>query len=138
MAGGASAPPGTKAGASALLLLATLGAGLCTPPAQGQEARIAIESPKQEETVHDNAGNVAVSLAIHGTAPAGMRVRVLLDGRPHGAEQATTSFVIEGIERGEHLLQVELVDAAGRVVAASETVTFFMWQASSLFPSRKK
>lgn len=132
------AAPGVRARAGALLLAAAMAAGVCVPLARAQAVRVVIESPQQEETVHDNAGNVAVSVAIQGDMPARARIRVLLDGLQQGAEQGATSFVIEGVERGEHLLQVELVDEAGRILGSSETVKFFMWQASQLFPSRKR
>jgi hypothetical protein len=33
---------------------------------------------------------------------------------------------------------VQLTNAAGTVIATSEVVKFYMWQASKLFPSRKK
>jgi hypothetical protein len=69
---------------------------------------------------------------------AGHRLRVLLDGKAFGAEQRTPDFVLQGVERGEHSLQIQLVDAGDAVVATSSAVTFYLWQASSLFPGRKR
>jgi hypothetical protein len=119
-----------------LLVLACTGAGAADTP----RPAISILSPAPEQTVHDNEGRVPVSVAV--TPPnafeTGHSVRVSLDGRGHGAPQRTTSFTVEGVERGEHTLQVELLDAGGRVVAVSAPVKFYLWQASRLFPSRKR
>lgn len=107
--------------------------------AQDAAVRVSIVSPQSEETIHDNTGRLAVTVAITNGDPlaAGGSLRVLLDGRIFGPGARATSFAVEGIERGEHLLQVQVVDAAERVIASSESVKFFMWQASRLFPSRK-
>lgn len=110
-------------------------------PAIGQPgATLAIMSPASEETVHDNTGQVGVTVVVDdgGALAQGRAVlRVLLDGALFGAGQRGLSFRLEGIERGTHTLQVQLVDRDGKTVAASAPVTFHMWQASALFPARK-
>ncbi|HEY7741952.1 MAG TPA: hypothetical protein VIA19_02810 [Burkholderiales bacterium] len=108
--------------------------------AQDTGLGVSIVSPRNEETIHDNTGRVAVTVAIrNGDAlAAGGAIRVLLDGKPFGPDARASSFALEGLERGEHRLQVQLTNAAGAVIATSEVVTFYMWQASALFPSRKK
>jgi hypothetical protein len=108
--------------------------------AQDTGIGVSIVSPRNEETIHDNTGRVAVTIAIRNgnTLAAGGAIRVLLDGKPFGPDARTSSFALEGLERGEHRLQVQLTNAAGAVIATSEVVTFYMWQASALFPSRKK
>jgi len=107
--------------------------------AQSGAPGIAIISPKNEETLHDNAGRVPVSIAIQGSGelPEHSSVRVLLDGKPHGASRNGASFMLEGVERGEHTLQAQVVDAGGKTILSSDTVTFYLWQASRLFPGRK-
>ena len=106
--------------------------------AQNGALGIAITSPKNEETIHDNTGSVPVSIAMQGSGlPEHSSIRVLLDGRPYGAARYGASFTLEGVERGEHTLQAQVVDAAGKTILSSDTVTFYMWQASRLFPGRK-
>lgn len=126
---------------SAGFLLALLALACAPGPVAGQAPHptIAIVSPSPEQTVHDNEGRVSVSVKV---TPAdaldkGHQVRVTLDGRAHGAPQRALSFTLEGVERGEHTLQAELVDASGRAVAVSAPVKFYLWQASRLFPARK-
>lgn len=125
-----------------VLLLCLSVAAFTANPLAAQEAGVGIRivQPQNEETIHDNTGRVPVTVAISNGEPLapGGAIRVLLDGRPFGPEARTGSFALEGVERGEHVLRVQVVDAAGTVIATSEAVTFYMWQASRLFPSRKK
>jgi hypothetical protein len=115
------------------LLAAALVAGAPRAPAQGT---IAIVAPAPEETVHSNEGKVTVSVGVpRGVAP-GNQVVILLDGQPV-ARGPATSFPLAGIERGTHTLQAQVVDGKGSTLVASQPVTFHMWQASQLFPSRK-
>ncbi|HXF67555.1 MAG TPA: hypothetical protein VNK67_12780 [Burkholderiales bacterium] len=122
-------------------LLALLAIACAPAPAAGEAPRpaIAIVSPAPEQTVHDNEGRVPVSVAVTpaDALDTGHRVRVTLDGRAHGAPRHALSFTLEGVERGEHTLQAELVDAGGRALAVSAPVKFYLWQASRLFPGRK-
>ena len=116
---------------------------LCLLPASGlfaqHPAEITITSPASGETVHDNQGNVRVAVSAAGLpAGTGAAFRPLVDGTPHGPDRRTPSFILEDIERGEHVLQVLLVDGRGEVVAASRGLTFHVWRASALFPGRKE
>jgi len=65
-------------------------------------------------------------------------IQALIDGQPYSPRQRPSSFTLKGVERGEHSLQVRLVDSAGKVIASSDAVKFYMWQASALFPGRKR
>ncbi len=123
--------------AGALVLLAAVAmAGPCAP-ARAQSVTVAITSPKDQETVHDNTGKVRVSVAVKGLAPESLRVRVELDGRTYGPTRTRRDFTLSGVERGEHLLQVRLVNPAGGVIASSDAVKFYLWQASRLSPGHK-
>ena len=121
-----------------LALLLMLGAAVWLSDAAAATG-IVIESPGNEETVHDNLGQVTVSVKVEGTEPAfaEFRFRPVLDGKPLGSVQRNPTFMLEGVERGTHTLQVQLLDGSGNVLAESKPVTFYMWQASQLFPSRK-
>jgi hypothetical protein len=115
------------------LLAAALVAGAPRAAAQGT---IAIVAPAAEETMHSNEGKMIVSVGVpRGIAP-GNQVVILLDGRPV-ARGATTSFPLAGVERGTHTLQAQVVDGNGKMLVASQPVTFHMWQASKQFPARR-
>ena len=99
---------------------------------------IEIVSPRDQETVHDNSGRVAVRVSVQSETLRQGSLAVLLDGHRYGEPQRSRSFKLQGVERGEHQLRVVLLDESGREVAASQPVTFNMWRASALFPNRKK
>lgn len=93
-----------------------------------------IISPADGETIHDNSGNVNVRVA-GGDPAAGYRA--YLDGQPTGPISLTSGFTLTGIDRGEHQLVVAAVDGNGQPVTTSQTIVFYMWQASRLFPGRQ-
>jgi hypothetical protein len=104
--------------------------------ALAQAASVAIVSPQNEETLHDNSGNVAVVLAVTGERQRGTRLVLLLDGNL-AASGGGSRFALSGVERGTHTLQAQLVDPGGNPRASSGVVTFYMWQASRLSPLRR-
>jgi hypothetical protein len=92
--------------------------------------------PANEETVHDNEGNVVVQVAVSPTLAPGNRIVLLLDGRQVSRQPGTT-LALSGVERGTHTLQAQVVDTNGATLVASPPVTFYMWQASRLNPAGK-
>jgi len=95
---------------------------------------VRIIAPADGETIHDNAGNVNVRVAGGGPVAG---YRAYLDGNPTGPISLSAGFTLTGIDRGEHQLAVAAVDGDGQPVATSQTIVFYMWQASRLFPGRK-
>lgn len=92
---------------------------------------IIVSRPQPGETIHDNRGAVPVAVALRGvTLAAGNRPPVLMGGKAHGADQRTLEFTLEAVERGEHALQVQLLDAKGALIAASPAVTFYVFSAA--------
>jgi hypothetical protein len=102
-------------------------------------AQIAIISPVQQDTIHDNSGNMVVKVEVEPAIDRqkGTLVRILLDGNPAAPDSKGMSFTLEGVERGEHWLQALLIDAQGQTTAVSATIHFTMWQASVNAPPRK-
>lgn len=101
-------------------------------------ARLAITQPAPEETVHDNTGKVQVALDIEPPldAAAGDRIRVRVDGKMRPERWTAQRFALTGIDRGAHTLQAVITDGADRPLIRSDVLTFYMWRASRLFPSR--
>jgi hypothetical protein len=119
-----------------LAIVLTAGGALTSLSAAQTDAPVLlIAQPSDQETIHNNSGEVPVVVTLHGmNITAGWHLRVLLDDKLHAAKIHTLSFLIEGIDRGAHSLRVELIDEANAVVATSPTHTFYLWQASRLFP----
>lgn len=106
--------------------------------ANAQAPAVRIRHPQPEQTIHDNNGVVRVSLALEGlTLSPDYRLRVLVDGEPYASDQRVPEFTLQDVERGEHSLQVQVINTKNAVVAASSTVKFHVWRASALFPARK-
>lgn len=120
-----------------LALSLTCGTSLAQTAAPAETAAIALTRPGNGETIHNNLGEVPVAVTLPSTAlDAGNRLRVLLDGKPYGADQKTREFTLTNVDRGEHTLQVQIIDARNTVLAGSNSVTFYMWRASKLFPKK--
>jgi hypothetical protein len=102
-------------------------------------AQIAILSPAQQDTIHDNSGNMVVKVKVEPPIDPrkGTLIRILLDSKPAAPDSQGLSFTLEGVERGEHQLQALLIDPKGQTTAVSGTINFTMWQASVNAPPRK-
>lgn len=120
----------------AVVLASFLVVGISAVSAQIQYADVAIVHPAHEQTVHDNEGNLVVQVAVEPGLAPGDQIVVLLDGEPI-ARAPSTMFAFAGVERGAHAVEVQVVDQSGNTLVASQPVTFYMWQASRLFPGRQ-
>jgi hypothetical protein len=61
----------------------------------------------------------------------------MLDGTPVTGRHTNTSMLLEGVPRGSHVLQALLLDESGRNLASSDSMRFYMRQASRLDPLRQ-
>ncbi|NNF51486.1 MAG: DUF4124 domain-containing protein [Gammaproteobacteria bacterium] len=123
-----SARPGARAaGQSAATPAGTRG------PAQEQAAyqSLRVVRPAPQETYRNIGGELAVSLSLSPALKPGHRLRVLYDGQPWPSwPERLLSYTLSGVYRGEHNIKAEVVGADGKVVASSDTVTFFVHQTS--------
>ena len=103
-------------------------------------AQVAILAPVDQDTIHDNAGNLMVDVKVEPPLDPqdGTSIRILLDGKLAARESSGMSFTLTGVERGEHWLQALLIDRQGQTLSVSDTVHFTMWQASVNAPPRKR
>lgn len=81
------------------------------------------------------AGNVQVELDIDPDLRDDHRVRLLLDGQISQSAMHTKAFMLTDLDRGEHQLQAELLDASGRVRHRSAPITLFVQRASVNLPA---
>lgn len=97
--------------------------------------RFTIRSPSNEATLPVGAaGGLQVELGIEPALREDHRVRLLLDGRVSQSAMHTEAFMVAGIERGEHVLQAELLDANGEVRHRTSPVTLYVQRASINLP----
>jgi hypothetical protein len=89
-----------------------------------------ILSPTQEETFHNIEGNLGVRIATNPGLQSGHRIDAILDGQRREIGARSLDFTLPEVYRGEHTLQVVIVDSAGSEVTRSAPVTFFVRQTS--------
>jgi hypothetical protein len=127
---------------TALNVFCLLGSALLPAAGSAQSAasasrheRIEIVQPQDQSTVFDNSGHVDVQVRISPPVePApGEHLVLLLDERL----QPQQGTALDHVERGMHRLQARIVDNHGHTIIESGPITFYLWQASRNFPSRR-
>jgi len=97
--------------------------------------RFAIRSPRQEETLPTGAaGNVQVTLDVQPELREDHQVRLRVDGEVSQSAMHTETFMLNDLNRGEHILQAELLDASGAVRHRTSPVTLYVQRASVNLP----
>lgn len=91
-------------------------------PATPAYETLAITAPLDGETIVHPIGYVAVTVAVEPPLQARHSLRLLLDGEPAGIPQHG-SLELSGLTRGEHTLQLLVVDDGGAMVQESAPVT---------------
>ncbi|SDL48812.1 protein of unknown function [Modicisalibacter muralis] len=95
-----------------------------------------IVSPQDEQTLPTGvAGNVQVELEIDPDLRDDHRVRLLLDGEISQSAMHTKAFMLTNLDRGEHRLRAELLDASGNVRHRSAPITLYVQRASVNLPA---
>ncbi len=85
-----------------------------------------VVSPGAEETLWNIEGVLSVSVALNPSLQAGHQVRAYFDGNAQVV--SGTSFQIEEVYRGVHNIQVEVIDASGKLMIRSRTNRFYVQQ----------
>ncbi|WP_017443895.1 DUF4124 domain-containing protein [Gayadomonas joobiniege] len=94
------------------------------------EYTVRLMRPANQETFRNNAGNLQVTVQVKPLYASGLKTRILLDGKVVTKAQAISTFQLHNIFRGEHSVQAELIDANGKIIASSESRTFYMHRAT--------
>jgi hypothetical protein len=85
-----------------------------------------ITAPRQEETFWGTANTVVVSWGSSAALQPGMKVRLVVDGAAQAGNE--DGMLALTLDRGEHTVSADLVDARGRKIVSTEKVTFFIKQ----------
>ena len=92
---------------------------------------IEIVSPNAEETLWNIEGVLSVSVALQPALQPGHQVRAYFDGEMQAV--SGTSFQLQEVWRGVHNVQVEVVDATGKVMIRSQPTRFYVQQNTVAF-----
>lgn len=122
------------ASASSIVMFETLLAGQAD-----RYASIRVVAPASEATIFDNNGIVPVEIELSPELDVARnhRIRIGLDGALLSPDRTQPRFRLENLDRGEHWLRVEIVDADGNTLITAPPVKFHVWRASVLFPDKK-
>jgi hypothetical protein len=98
-----------------------------------------ILAPETASSIRENAGNLDVRLAIEPplNTGAGHAVVLLMDGVPV-AEGGGLNYQLTNVDRGTHVLRAEVRDPGGKLLTATEPVTFTLHRVSIRNPSRSR
>ncbi len=102
-------------------------------------ASIRVLCPASAATIFDNNGTVPVEIELSPALDVARnhRIRIALDGTVLSPDRTQARFHLENLDRGEHWLRVEIVDAGGNTLIGAAPVKFHVWRASALFPDKK-
>lgn len=121
-----------------LMFLILVSAALRAVPCYAEDYQsVHIVAPESGTTIHNNNGRVSVTIAISPPlrVAAGDHLTLMLDDKAVASGQKL-KFKLKNIDRGSHMLQVQVNAADGTLLATSPQVTFHMWRASRLFRNR--
>ncbi|HET7587396.1 MAG TPA: DUF4124 domain-containing protein [Gammaproteobacteria bacterium] len=99
-------------------------------PAQSFK-QFTVRSPRAEETVHADNGQVPVQVAINPPLQGNQKLVYTLDNQ-HVGTTASNSITLTNIDRGTHTLKVTVVNGSGETVASAPAVTFYVRHHSAL------
>ena len=101
-----------------------------TPKIIKDDYQVEINQPTQDEILRDNTGSVYISGSIKPIFKKGLNIQLYFDDKPHEKPQSHSMFVLRNVDRGEHVIEMKLLNEKGKVIASSKPITFYMHRAS--------
>jgi hypothetical protein len=98
------------------------------PPEGVNYSSFVIISPSNNETVQANGGRVSILFQSQPGLQAGHYIQPVLDGRILDQRVTGTTLQLSNVARGGHMLHASIHDAAGRLLARSNIVQFYVHQ----------
>ncbi|WP_372881773.1 DUF4124 domain-containing protein [Psychromonas sp.] len=92
--------------------------------------RATITSPADDSPLRSNDGTINIQVQTVPEKKATHKLQLVLDGRPLGSPQISSTIRASNIERGTHQIQVQLLDEQGNIVALTQVVTIHLQRAS--------
>ena len=97
-------------------------------PTEPQGYEVSIVSPPNETTIPNGPGNFSVSADVAPGLAPGDNLQLYMDGVPWGEPQGSGIWQLTNVFRGEHSLNVGVIDASGDTVTMSSPVTVFVFR----------
>ncbi|CEG56714.1 DUF4124 domain-containing protein [Legionella fallonii] len=90
--------------------------------------KVAIREPSNQATIRNPQGYTVVSVEVEPQLADGDKLQLIYDGSPLGDPQPNTVFELNGMYRGSHTIAIQVVNANGKVLITSDTITIYMQQ----------
>ena len=89
---------------------------------------VVISSPADESTIRNTAGDFSVSISVQPVLQAafGHQLVLYMDGSAVGEPSTKASYSLSNVDRGAHKLRAAVVDASGKTIVNSDTVTVYL------------
>ena len=97
---------------------------------------LSIVSPRNEESIRDNAGNVVIQTRIAPELASGHVARLELDGSMTGDPVESGQVLLANVPRGTHTARLVVENEKGRRIAESAESVFHLQRISLLSPAR--
>lgn len=97
-------------------------------PAKAKPTNYAVQllTPNHETTLTPGQRDLLVTASVSPGLKRGHYAVLMLDGSPYLEPSRTPSFMIENIYRGEHTVQVSIMDSTGKTIASSPSHTVYV------------
>ncbi len=94
---------------------------------------LTITSPKTDQPVRDNAGNVSASFAISPRLKPKHSIQLVVDGSVRQTTKVIAPIQIENLDRGSHQLQLRIIDdQSNEVLHSSQSISMTLMRHSIL------
>lgn len=97
-----------------------------TPKPEAIRPTIEIESPTSGTQVPTGQTEVLVSARIQPFLNANHRIRFIHNGKTIAKAARSSSLLLDNLHRGEHQISAQLTNKAGKVIARSKIVVFYV------------
>lgn len=87
---------------------------------------LVIQKPAMAETVFSNPGEVAVHYQVEPEPARGHQLVLRIDNTKKIISEPNTELVLSSLDRGEHQLQLSVLDQNGKLLAESLVITFYL------------
>lgn len=90
-----------------------------------------ISSPEDDQALRSNDGTINIHVSIEPKKENTQTLQLYLDGKKFGEPHISQIIEILNIDRGTHLMQVELLNDNGEILATTPTVTVHLLRATT-------
>lgn len=94
---------------------------------------IRITYPKNQTSIRSNPGILTIRFDLSPGQEPGYRLELIMDGKPIQTIDGGDTIVLDNVDRGTHVVQIQAVEAdTGKVVQSSAPITFTLHRHSIL------